>query len=111
MKVIYISGKFRGPNAWEIELNIRAAEELALEVWRLGAAALCPHANTRFFQGAAHDELWLDGDLEFVRRCDAMLMVPNWKTSQGSIKERGLALSINQPVFYSLEALREWLSK
>ena len=59
MKVVYIAGPFRGPNAWEIEQNIRRAESLALEVWRAGAAALCPYTNTRFFQGAAPDDVWL----------------------------------------------------
>ena len=59
MKVVYVAGPFRGPNAWEIEENIRRAERLALEVWRLGCACLCPHTNTRFFQGAAPDAVWV----------------------------------------------------
>lgn len=53
MKVIYIAGPFRGPDSWAIEQNVRAAEALALEVWRMGAVAYCPHAMTRFYQGAA----------------------------------------------------------
>jgi hypothetical protein len=30
MKVVYIAGKFRGPNAWEIHRNVHRAEQAAL---------------------------------------------------------------------------------
>jgi hypothetical protein len=56
MKLIYVAGPFRGKDAWEIECNIRRAESLALEVWRLGAACICPHP-TPDFQGAAECRL------------------------------------------------------
>ena len=71
-KLIYVAGPFRAPNSWEMEQNIRRAEALALEVWKLGLPAICPHANTRFYQGAAPDEVWLEGDIEIMRRCDAV---------------------------------------
>jgi nucleoside 2-deoxyribosyltransferase len=111
VKVVYIAGPFRGPSAWDIEENIRRAERLALEVWRTGkAAALCPHTNTRFFQNAAPDHVWLDGDLELLRRCDAVLMTPDWTRSSGARAEQEFAVVHNIPVFYTLVALMEWLS-
>lgn len=102
MKVIYIAGPFRADNAWEIEQNIRRAECLALEVWKAGAAAICPHTNTRFFQGAAPDDLWLSGDLEIMRRCDAVLLTANWEDSTGARAEFELALNLNMPIFVAL---------
>lgn len=111
MKVVYVAGPFRGPNSWEIEQNIRRAESLSLEVWRAGAAAICPHTNTRFFQGAAEDSIWLDGDLEFVARSDALLMTPDWARSQGATAEKAYADSHQIPVFLTLEDLKAWLSK
>lgn len=109
MKVIYIAGPFRGPNAWEIEQNIRRAEALALEVWRLGAAAICPHANTRFYQGAAPDGVWLEGDLAILARCDGVLMTEDWQQSQGAQAERLFAFKHFVPVFYTLVELNTWL--
>lgn len=109
MKVIYVAGPFRGPNAWEIEQNIRRAEALSLEVWRMGAAALCPHTNTRFFQGAADDSVWLDGDLELLARCDAILMTPDWTRSSGARAEHDFAKERQIPVIYSLGELRLFL--
>jgi len=109
VKVVYIAGPYRAPNAWEIEENIRRAERLALEVWKLGAAALCPHTNTRFFQGAADDAVWLDGDLELLKRCDAVLLVPGWHKSTGARAEVRVAESRGLPVFASVDDLEGWL--
>ena len=108
MIVVYIAGPFRGPNAWAIEQNIRRAEELALAVWRSGMAALCPHTNTRFFQGASDDDVWLQGDLELLLRCDAVLLVPGWERSQGAMAERARAIEGDIPVFEDLDRLQEW---
>lgn len=109
MKVVYIAGPFRGPNAWEVECNIRRAEALALEVWRMGVAVICPHTNTRFFDGAAPDKVWLEGDLEILKRCDAVLMTWDWAKSQGATAERHFAELHKIPVFESQVDLSVWL--
>lgn len=111
MKVVYVAGPFRGPNSWEIEENIRRAERLALEVWRLGCAVICPHTNTRFFQGAAPDDVWLDGDLAILAKCDAVLMTEDWERSSGARAEREFAKGKGIPVFYRLEAVKDWLTQ
>ena len=108
--VVYVAGPYRAATAWEIEQNIRRAETLALEVWRSGAAAVCPHANTRFFQGAAPDDVWLDGDLAILAKCDALLMSPDWTRSSGSRAEQQFAEGRGIPVFYGLADLRVWLA-
>jgi nucleoside 2-deoxyribosyltransferase len=109
--VIYVAGPYRGPNAWEIEQNVRRAEELALEVWRAGAAALCPHTNTRFFQGAAPDQIWLDGDLAFLAKCDAILMTPDWQRSVGASTEHAFAVSRGMPILYTFTELKEFVAQ
>lgn len=113
MKVLYIAGPFRPrrPNdCWEMEQNIRQAEALALEVWRLGAAAVCPHCNTRFFQGAAPDEVWLEGDLAILARCDAVVLTEDWQRSRGTLAEVEFAEARGIPVFLTVVELREWLA-
>ena len=105
MKVVYIAGPFRGPNAWEIEENIRRAERLALEAWRKGFAVICPHTNTRFFQGAAPDDVWLEGDIELLRRSDIILMTDDWKRSSGARVEHIFASNNNIPIAYTLNDL------
>lgn len=99
MKVIYIAGKYRGPNAWAVEQNIRAAEDIAAKVWAMGHAALCPHANARHMEGVASDDVFLAGTLELMRRCDAVVLVPNWRDSEGARAEVAEAERLGIPVF------------
>lgn len=103
--VVYVAGPYRGPSAWVVEQNIRAAEALALEAWKLGWAAICPHANSRFFSGAAPDDVWLLGDLAILTKCDAVLMVPGWQHSEGARQERTVARSLKIPVVETLADL------
>jgi len=109
MLVVYIAGPFRGSNAWEIECNIRRAETLGLEVWRVGAAVICPHANTRFFQGAAPDSVWLEGTLAILRKCDVVLLTKDWKRSEGARKEKIEAESLGIPIFEEGEEVSQIL--
>lgn len=114
-KLVYIAGPFRAKpdplNQYVQKKNIDEAADLALEVWKLGAVAVCPHLNTAPFQGALPDEVWLDGDLTLMRRCDAVLMTPRWHESEGARVERDVALEHGVPVFYTLESMGWWLSE
>lgn len=109
MKLIYVAGPFRGDNAWEVENNIRRAESLALQVWRLGAAALCPHANTRFFGNALCSIDKQTGDIEILRRCDAVILTEYWRRSSGARAEVAEAYNRGLPVFTHTTDLEEWL--
>lgn len=117
MKVVYVAGPFRSSSqymlgqqdSWGIQQNVMRAMELSLEVWRSGAAAVCPHANTMFFQNAATDDVWLDGDLAILKKCDAVLMTPDWKRSTGAREEQRVAILHGIPVFYALPDLQDWL--
>lgn len=119
MKVIYIAGPFRASNkvtgksdAWGVQRNVMAAMACALEVWKLGAVALCPHSNTMFFQDAAgcEDSVWLQGDLELLRRCDAIMLTPDWERSSGARAERDFARKLNMVEIYNVEQLTAYLS-
>lgn len=106
MKVIFLAGPFRGPTGWDIEQNIRRIEATALEVWRLGVAALAPHMTNRFFHGTLPDQVFLDGVLEMLRRCDAVLMCDGWESSDGAREELREAQTRGLRVFYSVTELR-----
>ncbi len=103
-QVVYVAGPFRADSHWEIEGNIRRAEEYALLLWLEGYAVICPHANTRFYQDVAPDETWLDGDLEIVSRCDIIAMVLGWEKSSGSREELKKARECGLLELYQQEA-------
>lgn len=118
MKVVYVGGPFRSMNpatgksdAWGVQQNVMNAMTLALEVWKRGCAAICPHSNTMFFQDAhgCDDRVWLDGDIELLRRCDAMILTPNWQRSSGARAEKEFADAQGIPVLLTLDELDDWL--
>lgn len=102
MKVVYIAGPFRAKDGshWKQERNIRHAEEVALMVWKRGEVALCPHLNTRNFQGEGDDRIWLEGDLELLKRCDAILMLNGWENSSGATHEYQVAMGLGLEVLF-----------
>jgi hypothetical protein len=109
MKLVYVAGPYRANTEYQVLLNIQAAERLALQIWQAGAACICPHKNTAFFGGAADDNVWLAGDLEIVRRCDAVVCTEDWSTSSGASGEVALARSLGMPVFERFKDFQEWL--
>lgn len=99
MKVVYVAGPYRGPSEWAVKCNIEAAERIAVALWQQGYAVICPHKNTAFFGGAAPDEVWLTGDLEIMRRCDLVVLVPGWRSSSGTRAEVAEAQRLSIPVY------------
>ncbi len=110
MRIVFLSGKFRAPKPYGIELNCRAAEDVSLEISKIGAVALAPHLLSRHFQGSLPDQFWIDGAIELMKRCDAVFMIPGWENSSGSIAERQIALDRGMPVFEDYMRLQEWLN-
>lgn len=91
MKVVYIAGSYRADTEWGLIENIRRAEEAAIMFWQMGWAVICPHKNTAHFGGLCDDEVWLEGDMEILRRCDAIYMCEGWHKSVGATAEYELA--------------------
>lgn len=110
MKVIFVSGPYRAATEREVVNNIRRAEAAALRLWREGWAVICPHLNTAHFGGYCEDSTWLAGDLEILRRCDAIYMLPGWENSEGAsaeftvAKHAGLEILSTWPILYHEEA-------
>lgn len=101
--VAYIAGPYRSANGKTVLENIRAAEQLAIKWWRAGFAVICPHLNTAFFDGLCDDAVWLEGDLEFVRRSDVVVMASGWRASRGAVIEHDLAKELGKKIVYEAE--------
>lgn len=102
MKVIYVSGKYTADSEWGLVQNIRLAEDAALKLWGKGWAVICPHKNTAHFGGcnSGWDNIWLNGDLEILRRCDAIYMLKDWECSYGACEEFKLAKKLGLEILF-----------
>jgi Domain of unknown function (DUF4406) len=109
VKVVYVAGKFTGPTARDVHLNVYAAEKVAMLIAEAEAMPLTPHLNTKNFDGTKSPEFWYAGTLELLRRCDAMMLVPGWEASKGVAAEMEEADRRNIPVFESIVMLKAWL--
>lgn len=104
--VIYISGPYRGTEV-EVHRNIQRAELNAMRFWENGFIALCPHKNTAYFGGLVSDEVFLEGALELMTRCDALFLPFDWHNSIGTVEERAVAYKINLPIISSVREAKE----
>lgn len=105
-KLLYLAGPYRSKDGvWGVRQNIARATEVARELWMMGYAVFCPHANTAFmdggdaWSGGATAHGFLEGDLEFLRRSDLMVLLPGWEASRGVAAELTEAQLIRLPVY------------
>ncbi len=110
MRTAYIAGPYRPRGIWKrvpvvkwliIAWNIHRARKVALRWWRAGYAVIVPHGNTAFFDGRCPDSVWLSGDLEIMRRCDVVVMMPDWERSGGAVAEHVVAVEYGLEIVYA----------
>ena len=94
MKLVFISGKYRS----DVDTNIENAKRASIELWKQGYAVICPHLNTAHFDGLCPDEVWLEGDLEILKRCDVIYMLKGWEKSTGAVAEYRLAYKLGKEI-------------
>lgn len=102
--IVYISGKYTAPDRLKTLENIMYAEKFAVKVWEAGHFAFCPHLNTRLFEDKCKiaPDTYIKADLMFLERCDAILMIPNWKDSSGAKIEHEFAEANGIPIYYDV---------
>ncbi len=102
--ILYTAGPYAPKNGRTTKQNIENARKVAIAVWHAGHFAMSPHMNTAGFENEEllkdiADEDYVLRDLEIIRRCDAILMMPHWEESTGSLQEKEYAESIGMPVY------------
>ena len=105
MKLIYIAGPFSGKTAWAVACNVHRAEYLAAQVIErnCGWFPIVPHSLGARFDGHGTYEYWLEGTLDLLRKCDAVLMVSGWERSKGATGEKLEAERLGLPVYLSFD--------
>ena len=97
MRIIYISGRYRARTIFGIAWNIWKARRAARRLWK-DWVVICPHMNTAFFTGG--EGMYIRGDIEIVKRCDAIFLLKGWTTSEGSGLEYRQAIESKLKVIF-----------
>lgn len=100
LPLIYIAGKFRGPTPLDVRRNVEAARDLGFRVAQAGGYPVIPHTMTVDFDKQLTDEFWLQGTMELLKRCDAIVLTANWMQSSGARAELVMAESLNMPSWF-----------
>jgi len=100
MKLAYIAGPYRAETPHVIYGNIMLAGKYAQKYWKLGYAVICPHLNRALMDGVVPDALFLDGDMVMLRKCDIVVMMPNWRSSNGAAAELKEAKRCQKEIIY-----------
>ena len=110
MKKIYIAGPYDGKNVIEVLGNIRRGLQMARTLMGLGFAVFCPFLDflIAFMGEDLPIEMYRANSLEWVKACDAVILLPGWENSGGVKAEIDLALNLRVPVFDNVEMLVDW---
>lgn len=112
MILVYVAGPFSAPTREGVDVNILRAVDLGVEVAKLGAFPVIPHANTSDprFEHVQPYEFWIRSTLALLSGCRALITVPGWENSTGTRGEVSWMLRRGRRVFHALPALGEYLS-
>ena len=105
MRVIYVCGPYRAETKHRRDINILKARAVTVELLKRGWSVLCPHLLYARFDDLypeIDDAVYLEADLELLRRCDAIFLMRLWCESAGAKREFEEARERGVPVYYEL---------
>lgn len=111
MKLVYVAGPYRAETREGVAQNVAAARHVGRLCVQKGWFPVLPTVNTAHFDhdfpGLADDQYWLDGTMELMRRCDAVVLVDGWQYSSGAKAEIEEARKMGLKVYMSSNVLPE----
>ena len=117
MRVVYIAGQYAG----DTETNINNAQDVATAARACGAAAIVPHVLSHGVEDTMTEEQWMQHYIAVLGRCDAVIVLPGYESSAGTLREIASAEALAIPVYGARaiswapeeafsDSLRRWLS-
>lgn len=103
-KLYYVAGPFRAKTLNGVQQNIDRARNVAAALAERGLMPVCVHTMEGL---AMHDiqqenngQFWVDGTLEVLRRCDAVVVCGDHRKSAGTMGEIHEAFRRGMPVYW-----------
>jgi len=102
MKLIYIAGPYRAKTKARRDLHIEQAKLTAVLLLEKGWFPVSPILNTARFEEYCpwvDDQVFLNGTLDLMSRCDAVCLLPGYEFSEGTAGEIAEARRIGMKVY------------
>ncbi len=98
MKLLYWASAYTAETPEGVQANIRNAQLWASAINRTGLAyCITPHLVSFGIEASLTEKDWIKCTLELSRRCDGLLLSPNWTKSRGSVGEQYAAQLEGRP--------------
>lgn len=110
---VYVAGPYSSDNVIGVLDNIRNGMRAATELFLAGFAPFAPwfdfhfHLNLRDGETLSVEDYY-QYSLAWLEASHAMLVLPGWENSKGTLKEIDRAHELGIPVFYNKENLFTW---
>ena len=113
MKRVYIAGPYSADNVITVLGNMRRGMNLATNVFKAGFAPFCPHLDFHYALMVEEGEDFTVQEyyaysMTWLEVSDAVLLLPGWRDSTGTMKEVNRAWHLGIPVFEHFNALVAW---
>ena len=111
MKRVYVAGAYSAGNVIDVLDNMRKGMRLSTEAMLAGFAPFCPWLDYHFQLMLREGETlsvkdYYEYSLAWLEVSDAVLLVPGWENSKGTIAEIERAELLGIPVFTDLNLLK-----
>ena len=110
MNKIYVAGAISDSNVLQVLKNIRLGQRASVELLLKGYAPFVPFLDYQLFLQLRDDEeisltQIQQYSMEWLGACDAVFVLPNSENSKGTQAEIKRAITLEIPVFTSIEAM------
>ena len=110
LKRIYIAGAYSADNVLNVLNNIRKGIRASTELLLAGFAPFCPFLDYQFQLMLRENETLTVEDyyqysIAWLEVSDAVLVLPDYKNSKGTLAEIKKAKELNIPVYYNFKDL------
>ena len=102
---IYVAGPLSADIKEKRDYNIAEARNAGIEILRKGHVPFVPHTISEGWHDDSsllHLKDFYYLDAKWLSLCDAILMLPGWKESTGSMWEHAFAKVLNLEILYDI---------